>query len=492
LTLERRGTKLSLSAEQADAWQGERVSEKQTMFDKIWDRHVVARRDDGDCLIYVDLNFVHEGPFYAFDGLRMRKRGMRRPLNQIAISDHYLPSLNRAAGLAGIRDPEIRRMIEQLKDNARDFGVPFIGAEDARQGIMHVIGPDLGMVLPGMVITAADSHTDTNGAFGAFAFGVGASEIQHIMATQAVWYRKPKSLRVTVDGTLGRGVTAKDVILAIIAKIGISGGNGYVIEYAGSAIRAMGMEQRMTICNMSIEAGARAGLVAPDETTFSFLKGLEFSPKGADWDKALAMWRALPSDEGAKFDKEAKLDAAGIEPMVTWGTLPEDALPISAKVPGPGDAASKEGRAHIERALQYMGLEAGAPLTGVSVDRVFIGSCTNARYEDLKAAASIVEGKRAIVPAMVSPGSSAVKRRAEADGLDKIFVAAGFEWRDSACSMCVGSNGDFAQPGERCASTSPRNFENRQGRGVRTHLVSPPMAAAAAITGKLTDIRTLG
>ncbi len=468
------------------------MSTPRNMFDKIWDGHVVAQRDDGEALIYVDRNFVHEGPFYAFDKMRLDQRPMRRPLKQIAISDHYLPTLNRAGGLNGIKDPEIRNMIEQLTRNARDFGVPFIGMKDpVRQGIMHVVGPDLGMVHPGMVITAADSHTTTLGAFGAFSFGIGASEIKHVMATQALWYRKPKTLRVTIDGKLGAGVTAKDVILAIIAKIGISGAIGHVIEYAGSAMRAMTMEQRMTVCNMSIEAGARAGLVAPDETTFKFLEGREFAPKGAQWDAALKYWKSLPSDAGAKFDQEVTLAAGDIAPMVTWGTVPDDALPITGKIPDPAQATSKEQRVHLERALHYMGLTAGMPITEIKIDRVFIGSCTNARFEDLVAAAAIAKGRKTIVPAMVSPGSTDVKRRAEAAGLDKIFLAAGFEWRDSACSMCVGSNGDFPAPGESCASTSPRNFENRQGRGVRTHLVSPAMAVAAAVTGKLTDVRTL-
>jgi 3-isopropylmalate/(R)-2-methylmalate dehydratase large subunit len=467
------------------------VNKPRTMFDKIWDRPIVAQRDDGEALVYIDRNFVHEGPFYAFDKLRLDQRAVRRPLKQIAVADHYLPSLNRAAGLSGIKDPEIRNMIEQLARNARDFGLPFIGMGDTRQGIMHVVGPDLGLVQPGMTITAADSHTTTNGAFGAFSFGVGASEIKHVMATQALWQSKPRTLRITVDGRLGSGVTAKDVILAIIAKIGISGGNGHVIEYAGSAIRAMTMEGRMTVCNMSIEAAARAGLVAPDDTTYAYLEGREFSPRGGQWEAALKIWKTLPTDDGAVFDKEVELNGADIAPMVTWGTVPDDALPITGKVPDPASAATKEARVHIERALAYMNLAAGQPLTEIRVDRVFIGSCTNARFEDLTAAAAIAKGRRAVVPAMISPGSSDVKRRAEAAGLDKIFINAGFEWRDSACSMCVGSNGDFPAPGERCASTSPRNFENRQGRGVRTHLVSPAMAVAAAVTGKLTDVRTL-
>ncbi|MGH8617737.1 MAG: 3-isopropylmalate dehydratase large subunit [Burkholderiales bacterium] len=463
----------------------------QNLFDKIWSRHVVAQREDGESLVYIDRNFIHEGPFYAFDGLRLAQRKMRRPLRQIAIADHYLPTLNRAGGIAGIRDPDIRRMIEQLGTNARDFGIPFIGMDNERQGIMHVVGPDLGLVQPGMTITAADSHTTTNGAFGAFSFGIGASEIKHVMATQCLWYRKPKTLRVTIEGALPQGVTAKDVIITIIAKIGITGGSGHVIEYAGSAFRGMSMEQRMTVCNMSIEAGARAGLVAPDDTTFQFLQGREYAPQGKDWDRALAFWKTLPTDDGARFDKEVTLAAADLVPMVTWGTVPGDALPITGKVPDPQAAGSAEQRAHYTRALEYMGLKPGQLLSGIKVDRVFIGSCTNARMEDLRAAAAIVKGKHAVIPAMISPGSSLVKRRAEAEGLDRIFIAAGFEWRDSACSMCVGSNGDFASPGERCATTSPRNFPNRQGRGVRSHVLSPTMAAAAAITGHLTDVRTL-
>lgn len=470
---------------------GAEMSNEKTLFQKIWHQHVVTRRDDGEVLLYVDRNFVHEGPFYAFDGLRLEGRKPRQPLKQIAIADHYLPTLNRKDGLAGIKDPDIRRMIEQLGKNARDFNLPYIGMENPRQGIMHVIGPELGLVLPGMVITAADSHTTTNGAFGALSFGIGASEIKHVLATQAVWQREPKTIKVTIDGNLGVGVTAKDIILAIIAKIGISGGVGHVLEYAGSAIRNLSMEGRMTVCNMSIEAGARAGLVAPDETTFTYIKGREFSPSGKDWDKALDLWRGLPSDPGAIYDREVNMAAADISPMVTWGSVPDDALPITGHVPDPANASNPELRKHWERALEYMDLKPGLPLAGISVDRVFIGSCTNARLEDLRAAASIVKGRHVVVPSIISPGSSDVKRMAEREGLHQIFIDAGFEWRDSACSMCVGSNGDFALPGERCASTSPRNFPNRQGRGVRTHLLSPPMAAAAAITGRLTDVRTL-
>ena len=445
------------------------MNKPRNMFDKIWDRHVVAQRDDGEALIYVDRNFVHEGPFYAFDKLRLAKRAMRRPLKQIAISDHYLPTLNRAGGLAGIKDPEIRNMVEQLQRNARDFKLPFIGMEDTeRQGIMHVVGPDLGLVQPGMVITAADSHTTTNGAFGAFSFGIGASEIKHVMATQALWYRKPKTLRVTIDGKLGAGITAKDVILAIIAKIGISGGNGHVIEYAGAVMRAMTMEQRMTVCNMSIEAAARAGPGRARRDHLQFLEGREFSPRGAQWEQALKIWQSLPSDADAKFDKEVALNGSDIAPMVTWGTVPDDALPITGRVPDPRRRRARRSACTSSARCSYMGLTAGMPISEIKVDRVFIGSCTNARFEDLVAAADVAKGRKVVVPSMISPGSTEVKRRAEAAGLDKIFTAAGFEWRDSACSMCVGSNGDFPAPGESCASTSPRNFENRQGRGVRT------------------------
>ena len=469
------------------------MNKPRNMFDKIWDRHVVAQRDDGEALIYVDRNFVHEGPFYAFDKLRLAKRAMRRPLKQIAISDHYLPTLNRAGGLAGIKDPEIRNMVEQLQRNARDFKLPFIGMEDTeRQGIMHVVGPDLGLVQPGMVITAADSHTTTNGAFGAFSFGIGASEIKHVMATQALWYRKPKTLRVTIDGKLGAGITAKDVILAIIAKIGISGGNRprHRIRGRGDARDDDGAAHDGV---QHVDRSRRArgpGRARRDDLQIPGRPRV-FAAGRAVGRKRSRSGRRLPSDADAKFDKEVALNGADIAPMVTWGTSPDDALPITGRVPDPAQAASKEERVHLERALHYMGLTAGMPISEIKVDRVFIGSCTNARFEDLVAAADVAKGRKVVVPSMISPGSTEVKRRAEAAGLDKIFTAAGFEWRDSACSMCVGSNGDFPAPGESCASTSPRNFENRQGRGVRTHLVSPAMAVAAAVTGKLTDVRTL-
>jgi 3-isopropylmalate/(R)-2-methylmalate dehydratase large subunit len=460
-----------------------------TLFDKIWDRRVITRRDDGPALLYVDRNFIHEGPFYAFDGLRRDGRGVRRPLKQVAVSDHYVPTLDRARGIEAVRDPEARVIIERLAANTREFGIPFIGMNDPRQGIMHVVAAEFGLAQPGMVITASDSHVTTNGAFGAFSFGVGASEIKHVFATQTLWQRKPGTLRVTINGVLGPGVAAKDIILAIIAKLTISGGIGRVVEYAGSAVRGMTMEQRMTICNMSIELGARAGMVAPDDTTYAYLEGREYAPRGDAWGQALRQWRALPSDAGAVYDSEVEIDAGSIAPMVTWGTVPGDALPITGSVPAP--AGSDAERTHIRRALEYMGLEAGQRLADIAIDRVFIGTCTNGRLDDLRAAAAVAKGRRAVVPTFVVPGSGDVKRRAEAEGLDRIFIAAGFEWRDPGCSMCVGANGDIVPAGERCASTSPRNFENRQGRGARTHLVSPAMAAAAAVTGKLTDVRTL-
>ncbi|MFH1008825.1 MAG: 3-isopropylmalate dehydratase large subunit [Candidatus Latescibacterota bacterium] len=467
------------------------MSSVHSLFDKIWNRHVVAQRDDGETLLYVDRNFVHEGPFYAFDGLRRDGRGVHRPLKQIAIADHYLPTLNRARGMDAVSNPEARQMIERLTANTREFGIPVIGMGNPRQGIMHVVGPELGLIQPGMVITAADSHATTNGAFGTFSFGIGASEIKHVLATQTLWQRKPRMLRVTVNGEIPGGVTAKDIILVIIAKLSISGGSGYVVEYAGSTIRGMTMEQRMTICNMSIELGARSGIVAPDEKTYAYLKGREFAPIGDAWSKALDVWHTLPSDPGATYDREVEISAEGVAPMVTWGTVSDDALPITESVPYPIDASTEDQRVHIKHALEYMGLKAGQPLVEIRIDRVFIGSCSNARLDDLRAAAAVVKGRRAVVPSVISPGSTDVKRRAEAEGLNEIFLSAGFEWRDSGCSMCVGANGDIVQPGERCASTSPRNFENRQGRGARTHLVSPPMAAAAAVTGKLTDVRTL-
>jgi len=457
-----------------------------TLFEKIWDLHLVAQpQGSAESLLYVDWNLVHEGPFYAFDGLKQDGRAVRRPLQTLAFADHYVPTLKRELGTAGIADAEARVMVEQLERNAAATNIVHFGIGHPQQGIMHVVGPELGFAQPGLLISGADSHTSTYGAFGALGFGVGASQVQHILATQTVWYKKPRNMRITVEGALPANVTAKDLILAIIGKIGIGGAVGHVIEYAGSAIAGLSMEGRMTLCNMSIEAGARAGMVAPDRTTYDYLRGRERVPKGAQWEAALALWQSLPSDPGAKFDREVSLDAAALEPMATWGTAQDEVAPLSGRVPDPASFSDPERRARSEAALSYMELKPGTPLKDVKVDRVFIGSCTNARIEDLREAALVVKGRHATVPAIVVPGSMGVKRAAEAEGLHEVFLAAGFEWRAPGCSMCTGSNGDRVPAGERCASTSNRNFEGRQGRGSRTHLVSPATAAAVAITGTL-------
>lgn len=463
-----------------------------TLFDKIWQKHLIHTSDDGGQLLYVDRLLVHEGPFYAFDALKREGRSVRRPAQTFGFADHYVPTLNREHGAAGIADPEMRNMVEQLARNAQATGIHHFGIDDPRQGIMHVAAPELGVIHPGMAVAGTDSHTATHGAFGAFSSGIGASQAKHILATQTLWWqKKPKTMRISVDGKLGHGVTAKDVALTIIAHIGVSGGAGHVIEYAGSAIAAMSMEERMTVCNMTIEAGARAGTIAPDEMTYSYLKGRPFAPKGTDWDRAVTIWRTMPSDPGTRYDREISIDASSIAPTVTWGTRPEDALPITSAVPDPAQAPDAAHRARMARTLEYMGLTPGTPLTGVKVNRVFIGSCTNARIEDLRAAAAIIQGRHVVIPAIVVPGSRSVKREAEAEGLDRVFLAAGFEWRDSGCSLCVASNGDHVPAGERCASTTNRNFEGRQGRGARTHLLSPAMAVAAALTGRLTDVREI-
>ncbi|MBL8709356.1 MAG: 3-isopropylmalate dehydratase large subunit [Rhodospirillaceae bacterium] len=462
-----------------------------TLFDKIWDNHLVHRQDDGTCLIYIDRHLVHEvtSP-QAFEGLRLAGRKVHRPQATLAVADHNVPTSDRSKGIV---EAESRIQVETLEQNCRDFGVPYFSMDDIRQGIVHIIGPEQGMTQPGMTIVCGDSHTSTHGAFGALAFGIGTSEVEHVLATQTLIQKPAKNMRITVDGTLGAGVTAKDVVLAIIGKIGTAGGTGYVIEFAGSVIRGLSMEGRMTVCNMTIEAGARAGLIAPDETTFEYVKGRPMAPKGAAWEQAVAFWKTLPSDPDAKYDVEIELKAADIVPQVTWGTSPEDVLPITAKVPNPADVADEDKRRAMERALDYMGLTAGTPLKEVKVDRVFIGSCTNGRIEDLREVAKLAKGRKvaAHVNAMVVPGSGLVKAQAEEEGLDKIFIAAGFDWREPGCSMCLAMNPDKLAPGERCASTSNRNFEGRQGRGGRTHLVSPAMAAAAAITGHLADVRDL-
>jgi 3-isopropylmalate/(R)-2-methylmalate dehydratase large subunit len=450
---------------------------QRTLFEKIWERHVVARRG-GQCLLYVDRHIVHDGSFHAFANLDRRGVKVRRPAQTFGTPDHYVPTVSRAP--ADAASPEIRRMIETFSKNVGRHGIPAVQLDDGRQGIVHIVGPEQGITLPGLVLVCGDSHTSTHGALGALAFGIGQSENEHVLATQTLWQGPQKTMRILVEGQRPRGVSAKDVILAIIAKIGVGGAVGHVIEYAGAAIRAMSVEERLTVCNMSIEAGARAGMVAPDDTTFSYLMDKPFAPKGALWDAALKYWRSLPSDAGARFDAEVSLDASRLEPMVTWGTNPGHVVPITGVVPS-----------GVPRALEYMGLEPGTKLEGLAVDRVFIGSCTNSRIEDLRAAAAVVRGRRAKVPAMVVPGSGLVKKQAEAEGLDKVFLEAGFEWRHAGCSMCVGMNGDLGRPQERIASTSNRNFEGRQGKGARTHLMSPAMAAAAAVSGFLTDIRKL-
>ena len=467
------------------------MAKPRTLFDKIWDSHVVDRQEDGTCVLYVDRHLVHEvtSP-QAFEGLRMAGRKVRRPDATLAVADHNIPTINRSAG---IDDPESRLQVETLERNVAAFGVPYFPVEDVRQGIVHIIGPEQGFTLPGTTIVCGDSHTSTHGAFGALAFGIGTSEVEHVLATQTLIQRPAKNMLVAVDGDLPFGVTAKDLVLAIIGRIGTAGGTGHVIEYAGKAIRDLSMEGRMTVCNMTIEGGARAGLIAPDETTFAYLAGRPMAPKGAAWEQAVAYWRTLPSDEGAVYDKEVRIDASQIVPQVTWGTSPEDVLPITARVPNPAEIADEGKRASMERALAYMGLTPGVPLTEVPVQKVFIGSCTNGRIEDLRAAAAVAKGRSvaAGVHAMIVPGSGLVKAQAEAEGLDRIFREAGFDWREPGCSMCLAMNADKLQPGERCASTSNRNFEGRQGRGGRTHLVSPAMAAAAAVTGHLADVREL-
>jgi 3-isopropylmalate/(R)-2-methylmalate dehydratase large subunit len=460
-----------------------------TMFEKIWEEHVVHEQPGKPALLYVDLHLVHEvtSP-QAFEGLRLAGRRVRRPDLTVATVDHNVPTTDRSLP---ILDEVARRQIETLERNAAEFGIPLYSVHSDRQGIVHVIGPELGYTQPGMVIVCGDSHTSTHGAFGAFALGIGTSEVEHVLATQCLLQPKPRTMEVRVDGQRPPGVTAKDLILGIIGRIGVDGGVGYVIEYTGAAIRALSMEERMTVCNMSIEAGARAGMIAPDETTFAYLRGRPHAPQGDDWDAAVAAWRALPTDDGAVYDQTVVLDAAEFVPYVTWGTNPGMVVPVTDRVPDPASFADPADRAAAERALTYMGLTPGTPIQDIRIDRVFIGSCTNARIEDLRAAAAIVKGRRVApgVRAMVVPGSFQVKRQAEAEGLDQVFVAAGFEWREAGCSMCLGMNPDILQPGERCASTSNRNFEGRQGKGGRTHLVSPPMAAAAAIAGHFVDIR---
>ncbi|MGQ0511497.1 MAG: 3-isopropylmalate dehydratase large subunit [Betaproteobacteria bacterium] len=448
-----------------------------TLYEKIWAAHEVASGPGGRSLLYVDRHLIHDGSFHAFEALRHSGRKVRRPDLCLATPDHYVPTRDRGTRIA---DPMVRGKMEMLLENTGAAGIRHFDMDDVRQGIVHVVGPEQGFTQPGVTLVCGDSHTSTHGAFGAMAFGIGASEVAHVLATQTLWARRAKTLRINVRGKLAAGVHSKDVILAIIAKVSAAGGAGHALEYAGSAIRALSMEARMTICNMSIEAGARCGMIAPDDTTFQYLHGRPFAPQGADWDKAVARWRLLPGDADARFDREVELDANALAPMVTWGTSPEDGVAVDGAVPdGKPDA------------LRYMGLRPGQPLEGLAMDRVFIGSCTNSRLEDLRIAAAVVKGRKAVIPSMVVPGSGLIKQAAEAEGLDQVFRAAGLEWLAPGCSMCVGMNGDLVDAGKRCASTSNRNFEGRQGKGARTHLMSPAMAAAAAITGCITDVRKL-
>ena len=462
-----------------------------TLFDKIWDAHVVEQAADGPTVLYIDRHLIHEvtSP-QAFEGLRLAGRRVRRPDATLAVVDHNVPTSDRSRP---IEEAESRLQVETLERNVAEFGIPYFRLQDQRQGIVHIIGPEQGISLPGMTIVCGDSHTSTHGALGALAWGIGTSEVEHVLATQTVIQKPALNMLVQVDGVLPPGVGAKDIVLAIIGCIGTAGGTGHVIEYAGEAIRALDMAGRMTVCNMSIEAGARAGLIAPDDVTFDYIRGRPYAPQGDAFEAAVAHWRTLPSDSGATYDRVVTLDAAMIEPMVTWGTSPEDVLPIGAAVPDPASVADPDARAQMQRMLDYMALTPGQSLAGIPIDVVFIGSCTNGRIEDMRAAAAVARGRHvaAGVRAMVVPGSGLVKAQAEAEGLDQVFLGAGFEWREAGCSMCLGMNPDRLAPGQRCASTSNRNFEGRQGPGGRTHLLSPAMAAAAAVTGRLADIRTL-
>jgi 3-isopropylmalate/(R)-2-methylmalate dehydratase large subunit len=465
------------------------AAKPRTLFEKIWDAHVVHAQEGRQTMLYIDLQLVHEvTSAQAFEGLRLAGRKVRRPERTIATADHNVPTTDRSLPIA---DPISKQQIDTLRNNCQEFGITHYDMGDVRQGIVHVIGPELGYTQPGMTIVCGDSHTSTHGAFGALAFGIGTSEVEHVLATQTLLQYKPKTLELRTDGTLGRGVTAKDLVLYLIGQITTDGGTGYCLEFTGEALKGLTMENRMTICNMSIEAGARAGMIAPDQTTFDYLKGRPFAPAGAAWDKAVAYWKTLPTDPGAKYDKSLVFQAADIAPQVTWGTNPGQVAAITAKIPRPADFSDPTDQKTTAQSLEYMGLAGGEPITDLKLDRVFIGSCTNARIEDLRAAAEVAKGKKVSghVHAMVVPGSGQVKVQAESEGLDKIFKEAGFDWREAGCSMCLAMNPDKLAPGERCASTSNRNFEGRQGKGGRTHLVSPAMAAAAAVAGHFVDVR---
>ena len=460
-----------------------------TLFDKIWSNHLVDQQSDGTCLLYIDRHLVHEvtSP-QAFEGLRNSNRKVRRPKSTFAVADHNVPTTDRSKG---IDNKESRIQVETLEQNCKDFNVTLFPLLDRRQGIVHIVGPEQGITQPGMTIVCGDSHTATHGAFGSLAFGIGTSEVEHVLASQTLIQKPAKNMKITIEGTVKPGVTSKDIILQIIGHIGTAGGTGYVIEYAGEAIRDLSMEGRMTICNMSIEGGARAGLIAPDEKTYEYIKGRPYAPKGENWDKAIKFWKTLPTDEGAHYDKEIIIKAKDILPQVTWGTSPQDVAPINGKIPDPNQIDDINKRNAVKRSLEYMGLEANQNITDIVIDKVFIGSCTNGRIEDLREVAKVVEGKKVIVDSMIVPGSGLVKEQAEKEGLDKILIEAGFDWREPGCSMCLAMNPDQLKPKERCASTSNRNFEGRQGREGRTHLVSPVVAAASAIKGKLSLVEDL-
>ena len=464
------------------------MTEARTLTDKLWAAHEIVRREDGDSLLWVDRHYVHEGSFHAFSRLAERGVPVAEPGLTFGVADHYVPT---RAPRDTIGNPEIARMVRQMDENAAKHRIKLFGLNDRRQGIVHVVGPEQGLTLPGLLIVCGDSHTSTHGALGAFAFGIGASEVAHVLMTQTIWQRRPKRMRITVDGKAAPGIGAKDIVLAIIAQIGADGATSHAIEFAGSAIRALSIEGRLTLCNMSIEAGGRCGMVAPDQVTFEYVKGRPFAPKGTAFDQAVEAWSKFKTDDGAEFDREVRLDASAIAPVVTWGTSPQHALPIDASVPDPAGEADLARANELREAIDYMGLHPGQKLTAIAIDRAFIGSCTNARIEDLRAAAAVLAGRTSKVPGLVSPGSSMVKRQAEEEGLDRVFRDAGLEWGESGCSMCVGINGDIVAPGERCASTTNRNFRGRQGPGARTHLMSPAMVAAAAVAGRLSDVRPL-
>jgi 3-isopropylmalate/(R)-2-methylmalate dehydratase large subunit len=464
------------------------MNQPQTIIDKLWAAHEILRREDGSSLLWVDRHYVHEGSFHAFSKLAERGVKVAEPGLTFGVADHYVPTRGSRTNIA---NPELARMVRQVEENTARHGVKLFGLDDPRQGIVHVVGPEQGLTLPGLLVVCGDSHTSTHGALGAYAFGIGASEVAHVLMTQTIWQKKPRQLRVTVDGVAAPGITGKDIVLAIIAQIGADGATSGAVEFAGSAIRALSIEGRLTLCNMSIEAGARCGLVAPDKTTFAYLKERPYAPKGADFDRAIEEWSKLATDDGASFDMEVSLDAKRIAPIVTWGTSPEDALPIDGAVPDPAREPDEARAKYLRDALDYMGIAPGRKLTDIAVDRVFIGSCTNSRIEDLRAAAAVLVGRHSKVPGLVSAGSTLIKRQAEQEGLDRIFRDAGLEWGESGCSMCVGINGDLVASGERCASTTNRNFRGRQGPGARTHLMSPAMVAAAAVTGHLADVRPL-